>query len=92
MEREETRVKRTAVSPRVDHLEEQLVFPGLLFFYLRPPRSLLKLPTGLNFPSSRLYLITAESATVTHSHITTLVHLLCTELSSFSLSELTESR
>lgn len=91
MEREETRVKRTAVSPRVDHLEEQLVFPGLLFFYLRR-RSLLKLPTGLNFPSSRLYLITAESATVTHSHITTLVHLLCTELSSFSLSELTESR
>lgn len=91
MEREETRVKRTAVSPRVDHLEEQLVFPSLLFFYLHS-HSLLKLPTGLNFPSSHLYLITAESATVTHSHITTLVHLLCAELSSFSLSELTESR
>lgn len=43
MEREESRVKRTAVSPLMDHLEKQLVLPYLFLSplsFLTPPPSL----------------------------------------------------
>lgn len=39
-------------------------------------------PTQVSLYSLHLYLVTAESATITHSHIPALAHLFCTGLSS----------
>lgn len=79
MEREGTWVKRTAVSPLIDHLEKQLVrlcFPIFIPFSF-PSLSPLSLASP-NYLTSHLCLITAESATVTQSHIIIhSVHLLC---------------
>lgn len=69
MRRKRNRGKRTVVSPGVDHLEQQLVSPT-------PSQ-----PAQVSRYSLHLYPVTAESATVTHSHISALAHLLCTGLS-----------